>query len=318
MPAPETGTARVTSLVPVGAPDHVAAAWSPAVEWLASANTRSTRDAYFKTLRAFVQGIGVAAPDKVTSLHVAAYKAHLVDRGLSPRTIRLRIGALRSFFAWCIAAGYHRGPNPAAGVTLPRAGGALAGRALTGEEVSRLVSAALNARDRALLWLLASGLRAGEAISLEQRDVRLTREAARPGAGAEILVRNGKGGRTRTVDVPYVVAEAIVAYAALHPRAIAPRAPLLQRLDGSGAELTYSNVYRIVVSCAERASLGWVAPHDLRRTYVTAALDLGMPLPQVQRQAGHVLMEQTARYYRAGQYEGNKVLPSYLQSETKE
>ena len=81
-----------------------------------------------------------------------------------------------------------------------------------------------------------------------------------------------------------------------------PSRPLFQRLGpgGTGAGITYATVYRVVTAAAEGAGLGHVAPHDLRRTYATLALDLGAPAPAVSRQMGHRSMEQTVRYYRGG------------------
>ncbi|MBN1954857.1 MAG: tyrosine-type recombinase/integrase [Anaerolineae bacterium] len=281
----------VERLAAAGGEIALAGAWLPAVVWLGGANTLATRQTYLKALREFARKAG-SGPAEVTVAHVAAWKAELVSAGLSPRTVRLRLSVVRSFFEWCIGQGLHPGPNPAGGVPLPRVGRELTGRALTRRQVAVLAGAALNRRDSVLVWLLATGLRAAEAIFLEQRDVHFE------GDGLRLVVRGGKGGHSRQVLAGPEAAEALLRYIQAGRRLVAVRAPLLQALDGSGRRLSYGNVYRIVRSCAVRAGLGHLAPHDLRRTYITEQLDLGVALPVVQRAAGHALMEQTARYYR--------------------
>ena len=327
MPAPETGTARVTSLVPIGAPDWIAAAWSPAVEWLALANTRSTCATYLKVIRAFARGAG-AAPAAITAADVAAYKAHLVSRDLAPRTIRLHLGVLRSFFTWCIEKGVYPGPrNPLDGIKLPRGRFEIAGRALEAAEVEALAAAARSARDRAIVLVLAgAGLRAQELLDLAERDFNA-------GDGASLLVRRGKGGRLRRVPLPVQAAAAIGDYLdSAAGRRRGATAPLFQSSRAAPQGMSYLNLYRIVVSCGERARLGHVSPHDLRRTYVTLRLDAGDPLPQVQRAVGHSTMAETAEYYRyrcGPEMEGKpneekECFPSYCptgsypQTETKE
>ena len=49
--------------------------------------------------------------------------------------------------------------------------------------------------------------------------------------------------------------------------------------------------------CANTAApLGHVRPHDLRHTFVTRMLDLGVPIEQVNYLAGHKSMAMTKRY----------------------
>jgi integrase/recombinase XerC/integrase/recombinase XerD len=115
---------------------------------------------------------------------------------------------------------------------------------------------------------------------------------------ARILVRAGKGGRPRSVDLPAAGVGALVRYLPL--RVEGPSRPLFQWLDGSGRGIGYWTVYRVVVEAARAAGLGHVAPHDLRRTWITRALDGGVPAPEVRRQAGHGDLGQTVRYYREG------------------
>ncbi len=45
------------------------------------------------------------------------------------------------------------------------------------------------------------------------------------------------------------------------------------------------------------AEVSGVTPHDLRRTYVTGLVRAGVPLPTVQKLAGHADIKTTIEYY---------------------
>jgi integrase/recombinase XerD len=77
-----------------------------------------------------------------------------------------------------------------------------------------------------------------------------------------------------------------------HGRAGVPRRRR-QRLDRHGAG-------RIVRKIARRAGIGKaVTPHTLRHAFITAALDAGVPLRDVQEAASHADPRTTMRYDRA-------------------
>jgi integrase len=272
--------------------------WQPAVLWLAGANTVNTRRSYAGPIRALMGGAGLPL-EQITAAHVLAYKAAMVARGFSPRTIRHHLIVLSAFFCWAIDGGYYPGPNPVAGVPLPRVGGSLAGVAISQGQVRRLLDAGRNIRDRAVLHLLAAtGLRAAELCALQQRDLHFPEIEK-----VAVHVRAGKGGKSRDVTVAgWDLSHDLTAYL-IERRYTGPTTYLFQPLDGRaalGKPLSRDTVYRIVTSCAARAGLGHLSPHDLRRTYATIALDTGEKLPVVQQRMGHAMMEQTARYYRGG------------------
>ena len=54
-------------------------------------------------------------------------------------------------------------------------------------------------------------------------------------------------------------------------------------------------------SIRKRAGLGHECPHDLRHTFVTRMLDLGVPIEQVNYLAGHKSMAMTKRYDHANE-----------------
>jgi integrase/recombinase XerD len=171
---------------------------------------------------------------------------------------------------------------------------------LTAEEVRTLLAAASN-RSSSGIRLLAvvgilygSGLRLAEALGLEPRDLD-TR------AGV-IRVRNGKGGKTRTVGIdPHG--------AALVDRWLAQRRDL--DLNGRHRVFATYETGRVGHPLAPRyvrtalARLGAKAglekrvhPHGLRHSLAFDLAQRGVPTHQIQAQLGHSSLAVTDRYVR--------------------
>jgi integrase len=126
-----------------------------------------------------------------------------------------------------------------------------------------------------LISLLAlNGLRVSEATGADIQALGLER-------GHRTLVVTRKGGKVVTIPLAPRTARAI-------DRAIGERAegPIFltadrRRLDRPGAA-------RIVRRAARRAGIDKrVGPHTLRHAFITAALDAGVPLRDVQEAASH-------------------------------
>jgi site-specific recombinase XerD len=70
-------------------------------------------------------------------------------------------------------------------------------------------------------------------------------------------------------------------------------------LGNDGQRLDRFAAYRIVRRLAKRAGVGHnVHPHSLRHAFITAALDAGVPLRDVQEAASHADPRTTMRYDR--------------------
>lgn len=75
--------------------------------------------------------------------------------------------------------------------------------------------------------------------------------------------------------------------------------PLL--LDQTGKRMSRHAAARAVRLVAEKAGIARkIGPHALRHTYITLALDAGVPLRDVQRDAGHAQPSTTIRYDHGG------------------
>ena len=65
--------------------------------------------------------------------------------------------------------------------------------------------------------------------------------------------------------------------------------------------LTERAVWQLVREYAQQVGIGELAPHDLRRTFISDLLDVGVDLSTVQRLAGHAQVTTTTRYDRRGE-----------------
>jgi integrase len=151
-----------------------------------------------------------------------------------------------------------------------------------------LVTAGLgDPRDHALLSLLAlNGLRVSEAIGADIDRLGLER-------GHRTLRIFRKGGKTVTVPLAPRTARAV-------DLAVGERSdgPILRGDDGD--RLDRHAASRIVHRIARHAGINKrVGPHTLRHAFITAALDAGVPLRDVQEAASHADPRTTMRYDRA-------------------
>src|SRR5689334_21834671 len=141
--------------------------------------------------------------------------------------------------------------------------------------------------EHALVSLLAlNGLRVSEATGANVENLGIER-------GHRTLVITRKGGKVVTIPLAPRTARAIDL--AVGERVDGPifLTPEGQRLDRHGAA-------RIVRRVALRAGITKpVEPHTLRHAFITAALDAGVPLRDVQEAASHADPRTTIRYDRA-------------------
>jgi integrase len=151
-----------------------------------------------------------------------------------------------------------------------------------------LVAAGLgSARDHALISLLAlNGLRVSEAIGADIEDLGQER-------GHRTLRILRKGGKVVTVPLAPRTARAI-------DLAVGERCQGPIFIGANGARIDRHAAGRIVRRIARRAGIAKrVGPHTLRHAFITAALDAGVPLRDVQEAASHADPRTTMRYDRA-------------------
>ena len=141
--------------------------------------------------------------------------------------------------------------------------------------------------DHALISLLAlNGLRVSEAIGADIERLGLER-------GHRTLTILRKGGKIVTIPLAPRTARAV-------DLAVGERSEGPIFLAADGQRLDRHAAGRIVRRIARRAGIAKrVGPHTLRHAFITAALDAGVPLRDVQEAASHADPRTTMRYDRA-------------------
>jgi len=143
------------------------------------------------------------------------------------------------------------------------------------------------ARDHALISLLAlNGLRVSEAIGARIEDLALER-------GHRTLTVLRKGGKTVTMPLAPRTARAI-------DLVVGERFEGAILYGNDGGVLDRHAAARIVRRIGKAAGINkHIGPHTLRHGFITAALDAGVPLRDVQEAASHAGPRTTMRYDRA-------------------
>jgi site-specific recombinase XerD len=175
---------------------------------------------------------------------------------------------------------------------------------LSRAEVAVVLGALREPRFAACLRLIYhAGLRVGEAVRVEVRDLHDSRSAQ-----PRLHVRNGKGGKDRFVPLaPAMVAE-LRAWWRLHqnPRWLFPspgrgwkdRAQTLtQQMHGAGTHLSESAVQMAFRLARAQSGINPAATvHTLRHSYATHLLEEGVSLRQIRLYLGHESLDTTVIY----------------------
>jgi integrase/recombinase XerD len=188
------------------------------------------------------------------------------------------------------------------------------GRQLTPREVERLLAACraddnpLRAlRDEAILMvLLYAGLRRTELVRLNMDDFN-------PRSGL-LQIQFGKGNKQRALSLPNPAKQKLKAW--LKQRgAMSMSGPLFVRCDeppskqrqkqnckkpmsATPCALNAHQVYALLRRRCRQAQVALCSPHDLRRTFVSRLLELGVDLNTTRQLAGHEHVQTTTLYDR--------------------
>jgi integrase/recombinase XerD len=219
---------------------------------------------------------------------IECFARDLETRGRARATITRRLCTVAGFYRYAVEEDL-LDHSPAAHVRGPRLDYESHATGLDRNELGALLVAAGlgSSADHALISLLAlNGLRVSEATGADIQNLGTER-------GHRTLVITRKGGKVVTIPLAPRTARAIDL--ATGERCDGPifLTPDGRRLDRHGAA-------RVVRRVARRAGITkLIGPHTLRHAFITAALDAGVPLRDVQEAASHADPRTTMRYDRA-------------------
>jgi site-specific recombinase XerD len=247
----------------------------------------ATRTAYARDLRAWgawlqARGIGVLEAHRA---HVELW-AREAEGSRAPASIARALAALAGFYAYAVDESLIE-RSPVARVRRPKVSDDSPRLGLDRGQMSALLEAALQSgpRDHALACLLVlNGMRVSEALAADVGDLNASR-------GHRTLELRRKGGKRQTTALAPRTAAALDALVSDREAG-----PIFQ--TRTGRRMDRHAAAKVIGRLARAAGIEHVAPHRLRHSFVTAALDAGVSLRDVQDAAGHADPRTTRRYDR--------------------
>lgn len=237
------------------------------------------------TQRGYIRGVKMLAafldrsPDTATVEDLRTFQRHLAATGVTPGVQNMTVSGLRFFFRFTVDK-----PDTTRHLVYTHEPRQLP-RVLSSEEIGRLLEAASEPKDKAMLSVAyGAGLRAMEVVALKVSDIDSKRMLLRVG--------NGKGGKDRYVMLSPTLLEALRDWY----RIARPHVFLFPGRDKIGP-MTTRQFHRICKGAAERAGLPkWVGPHTLRHSFATHLLENDLDVRVIQVLLGHAQLDTTARY----------------------
>lgn len=160
-------------------------------------------------------------------------------------------------------------------------------------KLKRTIEASGNKRDIAVYFLLfGTGMRVSELVNLEIDDIYLTERNGK-NSYSFILIRNGKGNKSRKIPLNVDVVKAINEYLEVRPLNMSNILVIGQR----GA-FTRIAINKILEKYSKQAQLHYVVtPHMARHTAFTMMIKNGVDVKTVQLIAGHSSADVTYKFY---------------------
>lgn len=158
---------------------------------------------------------------------------------------------------------------------------------LTESEISRIIQATQNIREKALICLLCySGIRNAELCNLKVQDIDL--------GSNRLKVIAGKNKKDRIVNISAECVGVLIDYLRSHPRS---KSEYLFTTCVRGVRLSTGDVRKILRTVASR-QLGdrRVYPHLMRHSLATNLLNRGASLITIKEQLGHAFIDSTMIY----------------------
>lgn len=142
--------------------------------------------------------------DQIKTTDIRSWLASMEEKGLKPRSIHLKLSAVKSFYRYCMEENMLK-KNPTLTVNTPKIDDSLP-YYLSKREVALLQELTKrDLRERAIVEALyATGVRISELINIKLEDVKWDTR--------QIWIREGKGNKERFVLFSYDCAERLKAY----------------------------------------------------------------------------------------------------------
>jgi len=241
-------------------------------------------------------GGGEVQIERIDHRTIRSYLGHLLELGLSKKSIARKLAAIRSFFSFLVRLDLVK-LNPARSVATPKIERRLPSF-LDEKSVAKLMdfpdrTSVTGLRDWAILELLYStGMRLGELVHLNIGEIDFRTETVKI---------HGKGGKQRIVPIGRKAQEALGAYLKQRGSLFTARTTVDDRksvfLTIHGRRIYPKAVHLLVAGAIRRVSeVEQKSPHVLRHTFATHLLDRGADLRAVMELLGHESLSTTQIY----------------------
>lgn len=246
-----------------------------------------TRRNYRTSCQSLLNAIGNIPVELVSESNLGLWDQYMTEDGITGTTRRTYLGDIRVMMEYLKNQGMQlydmRDFKLPDNDTEPRTW-------LAADEIVRLIAAAKNPRDKAILaCTFLSGCRISEIIDLDRDCLGSPINAD----GQQEINVCGKRKKYRTVIFNKTARQYLDAY--LETRADHYK-PLF--ISGQNRRITVSRVEQITHQCARDAGLTKVVtPHVLRHSYTTDLLTNGASLYEVSKSLGHANIATTANIY---------------------
>lgn len=218
---------------------------------------------------------------------IGSYIDHLLDKGLSAKTITCHLQTIRLFFDYLIDEEETAMENPVRKISirLPKP----LPRHLKDGEVEKFLSTVKDPRDKAMFMLmLRCGLRVEEVAHLTVDAVEYRKR--------QIFVASGKGAKDRVVYLSEDASTALEAY--LQKRSSKVRELfVVQKGPLKGEAISVRGIQKRMEYYGRKIGVG-VSCHRLRHTFATQMLNADADLETIQDLLGHAHITTTQRYCR--------------------
>ncbi|MDK7669180.1 site-specific tyrosine recombinase/integron integrase [Cytobacillus oceanisediminis] len=222
--------------------------------------------------------------DEVRATDVRAWLASMEEQELKPRTLHLKLSALKSFYHYCMEENKIK-KNPTMTIKTPKKEDSLP-YYLSKRQVALLQELTRNdPRDRAIVEALyTTGVRVSELLHIRLEDIKWETR--------QIWIRKGKGNRERFVLFTHECSERLKTYMSFRKH----DSPYLFA-NNRGGHLSRVFVEKRFKEFSEE--LGFkVVPHTMRHTFAAHLAEKKMPPGYIQDLLGHVNINSTRIYTR--------------------
>jgi excisionase family DNA binding protein len=254
------------------------------LEDYAKHNKTSWKDDQYRLDANMVPFFGKWLVVDISPQHIERYKGHRLGEDVSRSTINRELTILKKMFNLAIDWGLTTN-NPVRRVKLFSEKDTQKERILTPEEEARLLEQSPDYLRPILMMALDTGMRRGEILRLRWEDVDLKVK--------QIAVKHTKNGKDRFVPIN---ARLLAVLSLLGP----PRGKSGFVFPNPATGKPYTEVKKSFKRACDRAGIKGLRFHDLRHTFASRLVEVGVDIVTIRDLLGHFSIKVTQRYTHSG------------------